>query len=105
MMPKTAIDDIVAERARQIAVEGWTAEHDDQHDDGQLARAAAAYAIFAGLPRQFTTLAQSMRSAIPMIWPWSAGWWKPSEQNRRNLVKAGALIVAEIERLDRKGQP
>ncbi|MBN9304094.1 MAG: hypothetical protein BGO82_17115 [Devosia sp. 67-54] len=99
-----AARDVLMERSRQIAAEGWTAEHDDQHDDGQLARAAAAYAIFAGLPRQFTTLAQSMGRAIPMIWPWDAGWWKPSEQNRRNLVKAGALILAELERLDRRGR-
>lgn len=33
-------------------------------------------------------------------WPWSREWWKPKNP-RRDLVKAGALIVAEIERLDR----
>jgi hypothetical protein len=27
-------------------------------------------------------------------------WWKPTNR-RRDLVKAGALILAEIERLDR----
>lgn len=36
----------------------------------------------------------------PRNWPWHRVWWKPSTR-RRNLVKAGALILAEIERLDR----
>jgi hypothetical protein len=36
----------------------------------------------------------------PARWPWSQDWWKPTNP-RRDLVKAGALIAAEIERLDR----
>lgn len=100
-----AADDVLAERQRQVEAEGWTAEHDDKHSDGEMARAAAAYAVFAGEPKQFTALAQWMRHAIPSLWPWSAEWWKPSSDNRRNLVKAGALILAEIERLDRALSP
>ncbi|MNY70647.1 hypothetical protein D3C86_2088230 [compost metagenome] len=40
---------------------------------------------------------------VPYVenWPWSEDWWKPSPEPRRNLVKAGALILADIERLDR----
>ncbi len=80
-----AIGDVIAERRRQIDVEGWTAEHDDQHTTGGMALAAACYA--AG------------RSDW---WPrsWSLTWWKPKTR-RRNLIRAAALIVAEIERLDR----
>jgi hypothetical protein len=74
----SVIEEIAAERARQISVEGWTPEHDDGHDFGQMSSAAACYAF----------------------WPWDEKWWKPGTP-RRNLVKAGALIVAEIERLDR----
>lgn len=81
---------IKAERRRQVDVEGWTPEHDDEHSKGELAQAAACY---ADDPRQFNT-------AAPPDWPWSQEWWKPGDR-RRNLVKAGALIVAEIERLDR----
>lgn len=33
-------------------------------------------------------------------WPWSRAWWKPASR-RRCLIKAGALILAEIERIDR----
>lgn len=40
----SAIDDVAAERERQKAVEGWTPEHDDKHNAGQLGLAAACYA-------------------------------------------------------------
>ena len=40
-----AIDDVAAERKRQIEVEGWTAEHDDYHPPGELAQAGACYAL------------------------------------------------------------
>ncbi|MHA4733248.1 hypothetical protein [Ensifer adhaerens] len=75
--------DVLEERDRQKSVEGWSTAHDDQHIDNELSRAAASYTI--------GNLA---------YWPWSPAWWKPSDR-RRNLVKAGALIIAEIERLDR----
>lgn len=84
----TAIDDIAAERKRQIEAEGWTAAHDDNHRDGALAEAAACYII------------GSQYNLRPGRWPWHKDWWKPTTR-RRDLIKAGALIVAEIERLDR----
>jgi hypothetical protein len=84
-----ALDDITLERQRQVNQEGWTPEHDDEHDAGELAAAASCYAD----PTIATTF-------LPTRWPWDREWWKPTDQ-RRNLVKAGALIVAEIERLDR----
>lgn len=89
--------DVCKERTRQVAGEGWTAEHDDTHANGEIARAAAAYAYEAG-----RTDHQRKVSAdeAPQIWPWAASWWKPTDR-RRDLVKAAALIIAEIERLDR----
>ncbi|CDP51962.1 Phage protein [Devosia sp. DBB001] len=99
-----AASDVLAERARQIAVEGWTPEHDDSHDHGEMARAAMAYAYGA---TEYRGLGGGLRKpgSLPTgfvwrIWPWAQEWWKPSD-DRRNLVKAGALILAEIERLDR----
>lgn len=88
----TAAQDVLAERNRQITAEGWTPEHDDKHDMGSLATAAGCYAMY--------TLAYPAGDPHPN-WPWDKAWWKPSQDNRRNLVKAGALILAEIERLDR----
>lgn len=86
----SAARDVLAERQRQIEAEGWTPEHDDQHTDGSLAVAAACYAIAD----------RDGRAEAPPFWPWDLDWWKPSD-DRRMLVKAGALILAEIERLDR----
>lgn len=94
---KTGIELIAEERARQVAVEGWNTMHDDDHDSGQLPRAAAVYAHCAaeqarGWEGGFTKL--------PEQWPWDADWFKPKDQ-LRNLVRAGALIAAEIDRVHR----
>jgi hypothetical protein len=102
-----AIEDIAAERRRQIEVEGWSAEHDDAHIGGELAEAGAAYAMWAA---RYVHNADSSPAgdnyprkplpSPPTCWPWSLGWWKPRDF-RRDLVRAGALIAAEIERHDR----
>ena len=88
------IDHIAAERRRQIEEEGWTAENDDRYTDGSLALAGASYA---------TTVDPDIKDDEypPSFWPWAPRWWKPSDDPIRNLVKAGALIAAEIDRLDR----
>ncbi|AZB65012.1 hypothetical protein EBL87_15150 [Cereibacter sphaeroides] len=89
-----AAQDVLSERARQISVEGWTPEHDDEHDDGQMALAAATFACAS-------TFSDDDRPHIePDFWPWDRSWLKLTTP-RRDLVKAGALILAEIERLDR----
>ncbi len=86
-----AANDVLAERCRQVEAEGWTPEHDDAHGVGELAIAAACYAGNAAGKWGIATAA----------WPWAPKWWKPTNA-RRDLVKAGALILAEIERLDRQ---
>jgi Lar family restriction alleviation protein len=84
--------DVLAERRRQVEQEGWTPEHDDSHNNGELARAASCYAHAAG--------SWMDQRRMPAAWPWESHWWKPTT-SRCNLVKAGALILADIERLDR----
>lgn len=103
-----AARDVLGERSRQVHGEGWDALHDDDHDRGELARAAACYALHAG-----SCLAcpeESYQRAAPhhgdpvlqeTLWPWAFEWWKPKNP-RRDLVRAAALILAEIERLDRQ---
>lgn len=93
-----ALRSVVAERRRQIEVEGWTPEHDDQHDKGQLAEAACCYTLITVEPDEEAD--SYAESRPPFGWPWAKAWWKPTTP-RRDLVKAGALILAEIERLDR----
>lgn len=96
-----AWSDVLDERRRQISAEGWTAEHDDSHKDGALAKAAAAYAMSGCSDADHRDAHRLAEIDIsPPMWPWCSKWWKPSNR-RRDLVKAAALIVAEIERLDR----
>lgn len=85
-----AILDVIAERQRQKTIEGWTPEHDDQYGKSQLLWASSCYLLNTIQPF----------NRIPMDWPWDSSWWKPTNP-RRDLVKAGALIIAEIERIDR----
>lgn len=87
-----ATDDVIEERARQMGAEGWTPEHDDLHGRGDLAVAGACYAMH--------TDAHSDAGDPPPEWPWEPEWWKP-KGTRRDLVRAAALIIAEIERIDR----
>jgi hypothetical protein len=95
------IDDLISERGRQVNAEGWTPLHDDEHVFGELSRAAACYCLSAvetvtdREPLDF--LNDDFLSAV---WPWEHAWWKPKDA-RRDLVRAAALIIAEIERLDR----
>ncbi|HBN7989854.1 hypothetical protein [Pseudomonas aeruginosa] len=86
-MPQAWLD-VQAERRRQVEAEGWTPEHDDLYCAAELPRAAAAYIL------------NGANDEAPAIWPFSAKWWKPRDA-RSNYVRAGALILAEIERLDR----
>lgn len=91
---------IAAERRRQVEQEGWTPEHDAEHVGNELAQAAACYAWPPMRPH-----------FVKNAWPWDREYWKPeelevgftNEQIRQArikvLVKAGALIAAEIDRL------
>ncbi|MGX8981755.1 hypothetical protein ACWWD0_14630 [Pseudomonas aeruginosa] len=88
--------DVLAERRRQVEAEGWTPEHDDEHSHGQMARAAACYALAGSSAPNDGTAAL----LVSLAWPWDQQWWKPTSA-RRDLVKACALALAEIERLDR----
>ncbi|MGU1093716.1 hypothetical protein ACSEVX_17215 [Pseudomonas aeruginosa] len=90
--------DVQAERKRQVEAEGWTPEHDDEHSHGQMARAAACYALHAG--GIGTDWPDGRQNGAALFWPWDRDSWKPTTP-RRDLVKACALGLAEIERLDR----
>jgi len=111
----TGAELIAAERRRQFDSDGYTPEHDRLHNDDSLARAAATYALPAR-SRDYRQLLDGS-GAVPMHWPWGVAAWKPTrrEWNQtksegyldveavhcriRDLVKAGALIAAEIDRL------
>lgn len=91
-----AARDVLAERARQISVELFHPRSDDAYQARDLASAAACYCFAAA------GYLMAHDGEPPKWWPWAKSWWKPSKDvPRRDLVKAGALILAEIERLDR----
>lgn len=82
------------ERFRQVRIEEWSPGHDDEHINGELRDAGIAYAMACD---------ERAGDDVSNVWPWDAGWWKPSENPIRNLAKAAALFIAEIDRLIRKG--
>jgi hypothetical protein len=97
-MRETGIELIAAERQRQIAVEGWTPEHDDEHCIGEMIGAAVTYAAHA---LEIVSDGEVPGADTEGWWPWEDSWYKPSPDATRNLVKAGALIAAEIDRINR----
>jgi hypothetical protein len=83
--------EVFVERLRQIVEEGHSVEHDDAYTDYQLPRAAVCYAIRgAGLPPH----------KAPLYWPWNPATFKPAGDDR-DLIKAAALILAELQRRQR----
>ncbi len=88
--------DVLNERRRQVTVEGFVPEADDGYTAGELSRAAAAYAIVGIQHRD----AGRVTGLLAELWPWAKVWWKPRDA-RSNKVRAAALLIADIERLDR----
>ncbi len=88
--------EVSVERDRQRVVEGFGPVHDDsEHSGGELLKAAACYLIKGGGGNSV----EEMR-AIEFLWPWDGEWWKPKSR-RRDIIRALALGVAELERMDR----
>lgn len=84
------------------SLEGYTPEHDDAYEGGELTRAAACYVrhvstrggIYAENPASYQA------EGVPDDWPWAEECWKPASPYR-DLEKTGALILAEMERINR----
>ena len=93
-VPPTGVGLIAQERERQIQQEGWNANHDREHKPGELATAGYHYA--ANAAACLGILPGSLH--VWDNWPWHPSWWKPTTP-MRDLVKAGALIAAELDRM------
>ena len=89
---KTGIQLIQEERERQTSIKGWTADHDDSHINGELRDAAISYLMYCD--------PKAGEDAVS-VWPFEISSFKPSVGEYHNLIKAGALIAAEIDRLQR----
>lgn len=79
---------IATERQRQMVIGGYTHQHDDDHSHGELVDAAVAYAEYTPA----TALEATQR------WPFAGGFKPDYDDPVPNLVRAGALIAAEIDR-------
>jgi hypothetical protein len=95
----TGIELITQERERQIKIEDFSAEHDDELINGELSDAAACYALS---PEYLAMIVDDGGPFLQTVWPFSMGWYKQTMGDRkRDLSKAGALIAAELDRLIR----
>lgn len=106
------VQEIRAERDRQVLEEGYEVAHDDAHGPAKLLRAAGAYIDAAqqrlhvlhtlrAVGRDVSGLPPYADTAQPWDWPWSPEWWKPKDP-RRDMVRAGALLLAALECADRQ---
>lgn len=104
MKEKTGSELIAEERQRQIEKEGWTPEHDETHSRCTLAVAGASYALDVASREsgEHESWKKLYGEGAKQIWPFDSEWHKPTPDDPiRQLVKAGALICAEIDRLQR----
>jgi hypothetical protein len=89
---------IAEERRRQVEDLALSTEEDDGATQGQLARMASGYAFGSTV---YADLGQGLKpGSAPDFWPHGRAYYNP-EDPRSDLIRAAALIVAEIERLDR----
>ena len=111
MKIKKGTDLIAEERQRQINAEGFGVDHDDCHLNGELTEAALCYGHVASAEVRGSCAEEwtfemvksaQMYGGMLCAWPWEKKDWKPSGDPIKNLVKAGALIAAEIDRIQRK---
>jgi hypothetical protein len=92
----SGVDLIAAERRRQVVFEGWTPEHDDDHEYGELAIEAACLAVDG----TDAIIDHPEWDENQQTDPW--GLVEKHRNNRvRQLVIAGALLAAEIDRQQR----
>ena len=99
-----AFKDVMEERQRQINQEFYSTENDDEYKQNELLRAAVCYA--ENVVRRGWVFDSNFgpdvyqEEEVPDLWPWDLDFWKPKNP-RRDLVRAAALLIAEIERIDR----
>ncbi len=94
---------IATERQRQVNDNGMTPEHDLRYRRGELAWAALAYVQLAAMDLEGGGREHIATAGPPNCWPWDRLWWKPVD-TRRDLVRAGALIAAQLDALESQGK-
>ncbi|GEM_PF-7022045 len=90
---------IADERRRQVQAEGFSPATDADYNAGELAKAALAYVQLAAMDLAAGGRDHIATGSPPACWPWHPVWWKPRNA-RRDLVRAGALIAAQLDLID-----
>lgn len=101
-MKKTGIELITEERKRQIEIEGWDKDHDENHTSMCLSTASASYTLDVVARHSDISKGwkQLFKEYSARIWPFDIEWFKPTPNDPiKQLTKAGALIAAEIDRI------
>lgn len=88
---------VTDERTRQVQVEGFHEGHDSQYHGNELTKAAVCYASVPVVRAEEADAEDFIKDVPEGLWPWMAEWWKPGT-DMECLIKAGALIIAEIDR-------
>ena len=91
-MMSRAVCDVLKERRHQIMEHNFDAKHDDLYEKNEL--------TFGALSYLFAVVYDYEPAQVPVLWKWHKSWWKPRSK-RENLVRAIALAIAELERIDR----
>lgn len=99
---KTALELIKKERERQIKKENRTSGTDDIYINQELLHASKAYIESSTIFQRNENTATKLSIIGILTWPrsWDVSFFKP-EDSISDLVRAGALIAAEIDRLQR----
>jgi hypothetical protein len=92
----TGTELIRLERLRQQQAKGYTPERDARYTSEELSEAAGCY-LWAAHAVERPHLYEVQLP--PPAWPWPPAAWTPEPDRVGNLVKAGALIAAELDRL------
>jgi hypothetical protein len=101
MAGKTGVQMIADERMRQITVEGWDLGHDLEHEPDAMAIAGACYAVNGAFGGKIKVTRYSRIERDVDAFPFRKEWDKRAKHDRlRSLVIAGALIAAEIDRMN-----
>lgn len=108
MNMKTGIEMIAEERQRQIDVEDYNEQHDSQHKTSSFIKSALSYIESAKIG--VTCMENGINNTVDIMerkdktgrfyWPWKDGFKVSTDV--RDLVKAGALIAAAIDRLQKE---
>lgn len=110
----TLLELIKEERNRQLYEEGFTTDRDKLYVRYELYGAAVCYYAVVSNPLRYSAIRNRVLGEF--WWPFEIDWFKPCTKTpngtytntvdqKRCLIKAGALCLAELHRAERADSP